>query len=135
MRNASRFQIFFVVMGLAIIGCSGPAADSRPAPAAREAASPCAEQAPAARCAPPLRQCVRCDGSGTFCAPRCPECAPPLTPAPDSDVTSLTCRFPLHDCLTCTGGHVCARLCPLCPPAASDAPAADALSLAPPRCG
>ena len=61
-------------------------------------------------------------------APTATPAAPDATPAPD--VIGLTCKFPLRDCLTCTGGHVCARFCPECPPPLSPRPDTAAPALA-----
>lgn len=60
-----------LVLGLGLIGCATPVDSS-------------ANSAPVAptglTCGPGQHVCARCNGSGTFCAPRCPECAPQLSP-------------------------------------------------------
>jgi hypothetical protein len=98
---------------LAIGGCSR----SERAVSAPGATEPVAAQ----NCSPPRRLCPTCNG-GQICALRCPECAPPVAPAPDPSVltgtdgqAALTCRPPLRFCLDCTGQPLCARFCPECP--------------------
>lgn len=63
---------------LGLVGCAAAPSTSDPAPAASTVAPT------GLTCAPGQRVCVRCNGSGTFCALRCPECAPLLAPAADS---------------------------------------------------
>jgi hypothetical protein len=71
--------------GLVIcVGLVGCAASPSPSGAPRVQGSVVGATPAGATCGPGQRLCVRCNGSGTFCAPRCPECAPLLTPAADA---------------------------------------------------
>ena len=105
-----------LVIALAIAACSRAAA---PVP------EPSTSDPTAQNCNPPKRLCTTCTG-GQICALRCPECAPPVAPAPDpgalTEAAALTCKPPLRFCLDCSGQPLCARFCPECPAPAAPQP-------------
>ena len=98
------------------VGC-GPSQtpETREPPASEqvreEADDPTAEAA--ATCKDGQQTCMRCDGSGTYCATRCFLCA---DPAQDDTVeAAATCRAGEQLCPKCDGsGTYCATRCFLC---------------------
>lgn len=95
-----RIPTLILSFALAITACThrAPAVDTEPATATEASASP------QLTCGPGTRQCVGCNG-GTFCAVRCPECAPPVAPdegnPADNTVADLT---PVGEAC---GGSIC----------------------------
>ncbi|HEX3762397.1 MAG TPA: hypothetical protein VHW23_27035 [Kofleriaceae bacterium] len=118
-------MILIASIGLALAACTRP-------DASRVAPSPAAGPQVAQTCEPPQRTCVACNGNGVFCAPHCPECAPPVAPQPEPAAqAALTCHPPLHACPACNGGGViCASLCPDCPVLEAPRPVPATLALA-----
>jgi hypothetical protein len=100
------------IIALVIAGCSRSSEPTTPAPSAIDSTA-------ALSCNPPKHLCPSCNG-GQICALRCPECAPPVAPAPDPSAltgatAAVTCIPPQRQCLDCTGQPICARFCPECP--------------------
>lgn len=80
-----------LVICLGLVGCAvAPDASVT----ARAQGSPAGAAPTGLTCSPGQHVCVRCNGSGTFCAPRCPECAPQLAPVAERlalDSSSTRC--------------------------------------------
>ena len=68
-------------------------------------------------CSGGKRECPQCDGSGTYCATRCFECADPGLQQGGVESSALTCRTGERICTTCDGTRTyCAIRCPECAP-------------------
>lgn len=117
MRNesqSSRLMILVASIGLALAACARSPEPSRAAPG--PAAAPVEAAVPA--CAPPLRQCIGCNGA-LICALHCPECAPPAAPPPEPVPATLALGPESGTCgsaICAPGTFCCNASCSLCTP-------------------